>query len=233
MNIRPDIAEFVVDLEVFGKRKLNYPLEVAELLQIAVQTGLISEFEELTFQAKFLTRTQNIMKQIGHEAQGFEKLSTEFHSGIEKSLNLLKILVGRVATDIIQKYSDAFFAMETESFTRLMKLYSDLSWIKNWQIDGRPLPYEIKSSIINATQEQANRLTIGNNQNNKSTKSLSRIQRSAVLTTILFVLFLLIDPPVTILGWILSLGIAALLAYIAIQILFLTKNSKSHRIDFK
>jgi hypothetical protein len=233
MNIRPDIAEFVVDLEVFGKRKLNYPLEVAELLQIAVQTGLISEFEELIFQAKFLTRTRDVMKQIGHEAQGFEKLSTEFHSGIEKSLNLLKMLAGRVATDVTRKYSDAFFAMETESFTRLMKLYSDLSWIKNWQIDGRPLPYEIKSSIINAAQEHVNRQTIGNNQNNKSTKSLSRIQRSAVLTAVLFVLFLLIDPPVTILGWILSLGISALLAYIVIQILFLTKNPNSHRIDFK
>ena len=228
MNIRPDIVEFVVDLEVFRKRKLNYPLEVAELLQIAVQTGLISEFEELTFQAKFLTRTQNIMKQIGHETKEFEKLSTEFHSGIEKSLNLLKTLVGRVATDVIQKYSDAFFAMETESFTRLMKLYSDLSWIKNWQIDGKLLPYETKLSKINATQEHTNRQTIGNNQNNKSTKSLSRVQRSAVLTAILFILFLLIDPPVTILGWILSLGIAALLAYIVIQILFLTKNPNSH-----
>ncbi len=223
MNIRPDIAEFIVKLEVFGKRKLNYPLEVSELLQTAVQNGLISEFEELIFQAKFLTRTQDVMKQIGNEAQGFEKLSMEFHSGVEKSINLLKILVGKVPTDISQKYLDTFCAMETESFAHLMKLHSDLSWIKNWQIDGKLLPYETKSLKINAIHENANQKTIRNNGNNKSIKSLSRIQRSAIITAILLVLFLLIDPPVTILGWILSLGIAALLAYIVIQILFLTK----------
>jgi hypothetical protein len=228
MNIRPDIAEFVVELEVFGKRKLNYPLEVSELLQIAVQTGLINEFEELIFQAKFITRTQDVMKQIGHESQGLEKLSTEFHSSAEKSLSLLKMLIGRAATGVTQKYSDIFFTIGAESFARLMKLQSDLSWIKNWQIDGKLLPYETKLSKINATQEHTNRQTIGNNQNNKSTKSLSRVQRSAVLTAILFILFLLIDPPVTILGWILSLGITALLAYIVIQILSLTKNPNSH-----
>lgn len=233
MNIRPDITEFIVELEVFGKRKLNYPLEVSEILQIAVQTGMVKEFEELIFQAKFLTRTQDVMKQIGLEAQGFEKLSTEFQSGIKKSMDLLKMLVGRAGKDVIQKYLDDFFTMETEGFARLMKLNSDLSWIKNWQIDGKSMPYETASSKKSTTQEHANLQTKEERQQQKSTKSFSSIQRSAVLAAILFVLFILIDPPVTILGWMLSLGIAALLAYIVIEISFLTKYSNSDRIDFK
>jgi hypothetical protein len=228
MNIRPDIAEFVADLEVFSKRKLNYPLEVGEILQITIQTGLTNEFEELIFQTKFLVRTQDVMNQIGSEAQGFEKLSMEFQSSVKKSVDLLKMLVGRTAADVMQKYSDTFFAMEAESFARLMKFYSDLSWIKNWQIDGKPLPYGTKLSKITAVQEYANQRTMGKKQNSQSTKSLSRIQRSAVLAALLFVLFLLIDPPVTVLGWILSLGIAALLVYIIIQIAFLTKSQNSH-----
>ena len=52
MKIRPDIAEFVANLEVFGKRKMNYPMEIGEILQIAFQTGLTKEFEDLIFQAK-------------------------------------------------------------------------------------------------------------------------------------------------------------------------------------
>lgn len=47
MNIRPDIAEFVSNLEVFSKRKLNYPLEVGELLQMAFQTGLTHEVRRI------------------------------------------------------------------------------------------------------------------------------------------------------------------------------------------
>ena len=138
------------------------------------------------------------------------------------------MFAGRTAADVTQKYSDLFFAMEAESFTRLMKFYSDLSWIKNWQIDGKPLPYGTNLSKITAVQEYANQQTMGKKQNSQSTKSLSRIQRSAVLAALLFVLFLLIDPPVTVLGWILSLGIAALLVYIVTQIAFLTKSQNSH-----
>jgi hypothetical protein len=223
MNIRSDIAEFIVNLEVFSKRKLTYPLEVGELLQIAVETGLTDEFEELIFQAKFLTWTQDVMRQISHDAEGFEKLSTEFNSGIKISMELMKMLVGRAAVDVTRRYSEGFFAIETESISRLMKLYSDLSWVKNWQIDGKSLPYETKSPVITSIQENVNFQTIEKQQNNKSIKHLSRIQKSAMLSVILLVLFLLIDPPATILGWIISLWIAALLTYIVVQILFLTR----------
>jgi hypothetical protein len=228
MTIRPDIAEFVACIEVFSKRKLNYPLEVGGILQIAIQTGLTNEFEELIFQAKFLTQTESVMKQIGIEAEGFKNLSMEFDLGLKKSMDLLRILVGRAVADDTQKYSDTFFAMETKSLARLMKLYSDLKWIKNWQIDGKPLPYQTKSKILSVGRKNASLQTKEIQQNGRSIKSLSRIQKSALLTAIFMVLLLLIDPPVTILGWILSLGITVLLAYIVIQILFLTRNQNSH-----
>ena len=227
MTIRPDIEEFVANLEVFCKGKLNYRLEVSELLQIVIQTGLISEFEELIFQAKFLVRTQGVMEKIGSEAEGFEKLSTEFHSGIKKSIDLIKILIGRAPADDAKKYTDVFFAMETESFTCLMKLYSDLSWIKNWQIDGKPLPYKTKQSKTIINQEQTSWQIKENQQNEQSTKSLYRIQKSALLGVILFIIFLLIDPPATILGWILSLWIAVMLVYIITQIIILIR-SQTH-----
>ena len=226
MIVRPDIAEFVANLEVFGKRKLNYPVEIGEILQIAFQTGLTNEFEELIFQAKFLTRTQDVMRKIGNEAEGFEKLSAEFQTGINRSMELLKILVGSSSVDIIRKYSDTFFAMETEGFLRLMNLYSDLSWIKNWQIDGRPLPYERELLKTTAHRDHVNRQR-KEKQLNQSAKSFARIQKSAMLGVILFVLFLLIDPPVTILGWIISLWIAVLLVYIVIQIVLYQRTQNS------
>jgi ABC-type multidrug transport system fused ATPase/permease subunit len=111
-----------------------------------------------------------------------------------------------------------FFTLEIEGLSRLMKLYSDLSWIKNWQIDGKPLPYERKLLKTILDHEPVNQ-QINEKQKSSSTKSLMRIQRSAMLGLILFVLFLLIDPPVTILGWIISLWIAVLLVYIVFQML--------------
>ena len=116
--------------------------------------------------------------------------------------------------------------MEAEGFLRLMKLYSDLSWIKNWQIDGRPLPYERESLITTVRRDPVNR-QIKEKQLNQSAKSLARIQKSAMLGVILFILFLLIDPPVTILGWIISLWIAVLLVYIVVQIVLYQRTQNS------
>jgi hypothetical protein len=227
MNIRPDITEFIASIEVFGGRKLYYPLEISELLQIAFENKLTNEFEELLFEAKFLTRTQDVMKKIGYEAEGFDKLSAEFQSGLTRAMGLLKTLLGRTSRDVSRKYSDRYFTMETEGFFRLMKLYSDLSWIKNWQIDGKPLPYE-RELLATAPDHEPVSQQVHEYPKSSSTKSLMRIQRSAMLGLILFVLFLLIDPPVTILGWIISLWIAALLVYIVFQMLIFHRSKNIH-----
>ena len=52
------------------------------------------------------------------------------------------------------------------------------------------------------------------------------LKESALLCAILFLLFLLIDSPVTIFGWILSLGIEAFLVYIIHQIIIILINPK-------
>jgi hypothetical protein len=223
MDVRPDMKDFIDELEIYAQRKLNYPVEVGELLQIVMQAKLISEFEGLIFQAKFLLRTQEIMKRIGPGVDGFEKLSTEFQSGVKKSIDFLNLFVERAPSDVARKLTDTFIITETDSFNRLMKLLSDLSWIKNWQVDGKPLPYETKSdvklSLLNIVE--------GNVHGEKINLILVQIQKSALLCAILFLLFLLIDSPVTIFGWILSLGIEAFLVYIILQIYSIQRTPKS------
>jgi hypothetical protein len=113
--------------------------------------------------------------------------------------------------------------METDSFSRLMKLFSDLSWIKRWQVDGKPLPYETKSAVMLDYQDGTKEKELGE----KASVPLVRIQKSALSGAILFVLFLFIDPPVTIFGWILSLGIAVFLVYIILQIYVMNRTLKS------
>jgi hypothetical protein len=223
MNVRRDMKDFIDELEIYAKRKPNYPVEVGELLQIVMQTGLVGEFEGLIFQAKFLVRTHEIMNRIGPGMDGFEKLSTEFRSSVKKSIDFLNMLVERAPSDVAQKLTDMFIVMETDSFSRLMKLFSDLSWIKRWQVDGKPLPYETKSAVMLDYQDGTKEKELGE----KASVPLVRIQKSALSGAILFVLFLFIDPPVTIFGWILSLGIAVFLVYIILQIYVMNRTLKS------
>lgn len=222
MTVRPDIVEFVAAVESFSNRKLHHPAEIGELLQIAVQTGLIKEFEELVFQAKFLTRTQDVMRQIGNSAEGYDKLLKEFGASQKKSIDLVQIMLRRAAPDVQKHVSDLFLSIESDSFARQMNLYTDLSWIKNWQIDGKPLPYETKPPT---TSDKPDVLSLKKEEfpQAKDVLLLFRIMKIAILTAGMFILFLLLDPPVTIGGWILSLGIAAMLAYIVIQIILFAR----------
>jgi hypothetical protein len=217
MNVLLDIKNFMNELEVYAKRKLNYPVEVGELLQIVMQTGLAGEFEDLIFQAKFLVRTQEVMKRIGPDADGFEKLSAEFQSSMKKSIDCLNLFIEKAPSDVARKLTEMFIIIETDSFDRLMKLFSDLSWMKNWQVDGKSLPYETKST---------KRLNYQVGTKEKVFEPLVRIQKSALSGMILFVLFLFIDPPVTVIGWILSLGITVFLVYIVIQIYIMNRTLK-------
>ncbi len=223
MNVHLEMKDFIDELEAYAKRKLNYPVEVGELLQIVMQTGLVGEFADLIFQAKFLVRTQEIMKRIGPGMDGFEKLSIEFQSSMKKSIDFLNLLIERASSDVARKLADMFIVMETDSFSRLMKLFSDLSCIKNWQVDGKPLPYETDSVVKSSLQNIAKWNVYGK----KINLILGQIQKSALLCAILFLLLLLIDSPVTIFGWILSLGIAVFLVYIIIQIYSINRTPKS------
>ena len=222
MNVRLEMKDFIDELEIYAKRKLNYPVEVGELLQIVMQAGLVGEFEGLIVQAKFLVRTQEIMKRIGPGMDRFEKLSTEFQSSVKKSIESLNMIVERAPSDVARKLTDTFIIMETDSFSRFMKLLSDLRWIKNWQVDGKLLPYEMKS----AEQINVQNIMKRNIQGEKINLILIQIQKSALLCAILFLLFLLIDSPVTIFGWILSLGIEAFLVYIILQIYSIHRTPK-------
>jgi len=101
---------------------------------------------------------------------------------------------------------------------RFVKLSSDLGAIKNWQIDGKPLPYNSNPAVSLRSQDDTKK---------KAVVLLIRIQKSALLSMVLFILFLFLDTPVTTLGWILSLGIAAFLLYIILQISIMNRTLKS------
>ncbi len=68
---------------------------------------------------------------------------------------------------------------------------------------------------------------MGIDQKDKWNSILVHAKICSVLLVILVLLLALIDPPVTILGWILLVGIGLLLIYTTIQIFLLGKYSKS------
>jgi hypothetical protein len=210
-----DIKGFVNELESYAKQKLNYPDEIQELLKIIEKSGTIKEFEDLILQAKFLVKTQEIIKRIGPGTDGFEKISSEFQSGVKKAKDLLDLIMNSAPSDFTRELKSSFNLEETDNFNRLLKLFYDLSWIKNWQIDGKLLPFDTQS------EEKPN---YKNGEKENETELLTRIQKSALSIAALLIMYLFIDYPITVIGRILLVGIAAFLTYIIIQIHEIKRN---------
>jgi hypothetical protein len=140
MAVHPQTLDFLSDLERFSNHKLSFPNEVGLLLETARQHQQMDIFEQAIFLAKFITKSAAVMKRIGPEGDGYDKISSEVHAGIQKASSHLKKISEGCPADVRQLHSTMFFAMNHEALERLMSLFADLTLVKNWLLDKKPLP---------------------------------------------------------------------------------------------
>jgi hypothetical protein len=82
------------------------------------------------------------MNRIGADGEGYEKLSAEFESNIQKLSSLLKEILVDARDDIRQSQTALFLSLTPDSLERLMLLLRDLTAVKDWVVDGNRLPWE-------------------------------------------------------------------------------------------
>lgn len=140
MTLRAETENFLGGLERFAGKKLLMGKHVGELLDLARKSGKMQVFEDLIFHAKFLSKSFDLMKRIGPDGEGYDKLSAEFTSGLEKADALTKTLVKESDESVKNDFTELFFHLNTEGLDSFMGLLRDLAWVKNWILDGKPLP---------------------------------------------------------------------------------------------
>jgi hypothetical protein len=202
-NLHTDTRQFLDELGAFVGRPLSFPLEVGLLLDLARKHRLDQTFRDAIFHAKFAVKTKDIMGRIGTDGEGFDKLSTEFQNSVEKTSALLKTIVKESPEEIKHRFANDFFSLDQTSFANFTRLLEDLSWVKNWDVDGKAMPLENTSS-----GERTGRDVSG--------RESGRVRKSAILGLILMIILLIIDPPVSYLGWSAAIIVDVLLLYIAL-----------------
>ncbi len=138
--LRPETEQFAAALELYANRKFRFRNEIGILLDEARSTGKMQVFEDMAFFAKFLSKSYDLMKRIGPDGDGYDKVAGEFRSGMEKSTTLLKTLVKDAPEEVKQRFSGRFFHLDQESLSALMSFMKELAWVKNWMVDGKELP---------------------------------------------------------------------------------------------
>jgi len=135
MHLSPSSSNLLLALERLSRNKLTCREDLGVLLELARERGADEELEELSFQAKFAARAFTIMKRIGRNGEGYDRLAAEFGASLEKVRALATMLLQGAQPDVRGRLHSTYLVMTPESLERLLALLYDLSWYKNWRID--------------------------------------------------------------------------------------------------
>jgi len=139
--MKTETSTFLTELERYTDRTLNYPEVVGTLLELATEHGKTGTLEEAIFLAKFITKSAGVMSRIGADGEGYDKLAAEFQSNIQKASEHLKELFELAQEELKRQKIPFYFSLSQESLEHLMLLLVDLTTVKNWVLDGKPLPH--------------------------------------------------------------------------------------------
>jgi hypothetical protein len=137
MEISRKTRDFVRQIDELSNHRLTNQDDVAALVELAQTKDQRTRLEQIAFLAKFLSSTHAILKRSKSDAEGYDKLSSEFQVNLEKALGELKSLIEEAPAALKESFSSKFLVLTGESFENLLSLLYDLSWIKNWYIDRK------------------------------------------------------------------------------------------------
>ena len=140
MKVRNDIENYLAMVERYAGKKLRYRAELGMLMAFAHTSSRAADFERVVFLAKFVTRGFDILRRSGIPTSDTKYLADEVRKNLEEVVTLLRNLcsVNPDAADAV--FGDRFFALSHESLALLQEFLSELTWIKNYSLEGHPLP---------------------------------------------------------------------------------------------
>jgi hypothetical protein len=140
MPLRTETQKLLREIEQHSDRTLNFRDEVGLLIEVADQKGKMGAFNDAIFLAKFITKSMGVMKRIGVDGEGYDKLSAEFQSNIQKVSALLREILEVAPKEARRSMAPFFLSLTQESLEHLVLLLTDLAIVKNWVLDGKQLP---------------------------------------------------------------------------------------------
>jgi hypothetical protein len=135
MQLSPEASVLISQLRTFSDNKLTRENDLGQLIDLALRNGEKELLNNLSFYAKFVSRTYGIMKRIGRDGDGYDKLLDEFNENLTKASNLAQNLVSSGPLEVRQHFASTYFALTPEALDNLLTLFYNLSWYKNWLID--------------------------------------------------------------------------------------------------
>lgn len=132
-----DPASWIRAAETFAARMFRHRDDITLLLETCRARNQQQLFDDLVFNAKFITNALQILKRVGADNADAAKLSVELREMMEKTSTLLTTIIKEIPDARRQRFLDTFLALSQPAMAELMTLLAELAWVKNFMLDQR------------------------------------------------------------------------------------------------
>ena len=136
MQLSTDTTRLLAELDHLSGGRLKRREDLGILLELGAHAHHRSALDDLGFIAKFLARAYGMMQRIGPGCEGYDRLSAEFSSHLEKVSMLLRSILRDTPDDVRSQFSARYLSPTPEGLGDLLELCHDLGWYKNRLIDS-------------------------------------------------------------------------------------------------
>ena len=137
MILSENTKKLLDKINVLSGRRLQRSMDLGTLIEIASVLGREQVLDDLAFHAKFLTKSFDLMQRIGKDGEGYDKLSSEFSSNVQKCQSLINALTEGSEGTTASHFTSTYCTVGEMTMDNLMQLFHDLGWYKNYRIDTK------------------------------------------------------------------------------------------------
>lgn len=132
-----DADDFVRAAEAYAGRTFRFRDDISGLLEHARARGHQQLFDDLVFNAKFITNAFQILRRVGADNADTAKLTVELRDMMEKTTTILRTIVKEMPEERRARYLSTFLDLSHGSLGDLTALLGELAWVKNYMLDRR------------------------------------------------------------------------------------------------
>jgi hypothetical protein len=137
MNLKKETRDLLASLNSPSHRMLANKDDLGTLLELGSTEPASFLLAQLAFEAKFISKTSGIMKRIGKDGEGYDRVLQEFTLSLERGRSLLLRMIEYAPVPTQEEFRQRYLAMTPDGLQHLLSLCADLTRYKNWQIDHR------------------------------------------------------------------------------------------------
>lgn len=129
---------FLEKVDLLSGGKLKHKDDLFLLISVADKEKKEKDFEEIIFFAKFIVSLFRILQKKQADKEGENKIKEEFSLHLQKIKSMLSVFMHTDSGEA-EEFEKKYFSQNRDSFALFIELLTDLSWIKNSQIDNKKL----------------------------------------------------------------------------------------------